>query len=94
LPAIAERARGSSPETSTTRLDGGDDLVDVVADDAEANVLGELLDDCEPRWKGVSSFSSPKLAERGRTSTESRLGSLGHHVGFVQDDELETGTVR
>jgi hypothetical protein len=55
LGAIAEeRARGSSPESSTTRLDGGDDLVDVVADDAEANVLGELLDDCAPRWKGVS----------------------------------------
>ena len=33
-------------ETGTTRLDGGNDLVDVIADDAEADVLGVLLNDC------------------------------------------------
>ena len=54
------------PEARTATLDGGDDLVDVVADDAEADVLRILLDDAP---------------ERG-------LRGGGHHVGFVEDDEL------
>lgn len=36
---------GSEPETSTTGLNSGDDLVDIVADNAESNVLCELFDD-------------------------------------------------
>ena len=33
-------------EARAARLDGGNDLVDVVADDAEAHVARVLLDDC------------------------------------------------
>ena len=62
---LRDRQRGE-PEARTTALDSGNALVDVVADDAEADVLRVLLDDA---------------AERG-------LRGGGHHVGFVEDDEL------
>lgn len=39
--------RFNLPEARAATLDGGDDAVDVVADDAEADILGVLFDDCE-----------------------------------------------
>ena len=48
-------------------MDSRCDLVDVVANDAEPNVLCVLFND----------------------PTQSGLGRLGHHVGFIEDDELE-----
>ena len=42
-----KRLEKDAPEAGAARLDGRDDFVDVVADDAEAHVLRVLLDDCE-----------------------------------------------
>lgn len=56
------------PEASATRLNGGDDLVDVVADDAEADVLGILLDDCR-RSHFVSALDCKRIfGEYGRNA--------------------------
>lgn len=84
-----ERTR-NAPEAGAARLDGGDNLVDIVADDAEAHVLGVLLDDCGV-LPPVSAAAAREVAEqrRGRTATERRLGGCRHHVGLVEDDELE-----
>ena len=56
--------REAEPRAPT--LNGWNNLVHVVADDAESDILGVLLDH----------------------STQRRLGSCGHHVGFVQNDEF------
>lgn len=42
-----KRLEKDAPEAGAARLDGRDDFVDVVADDAEAHILRVLLDDCE-----------------------------------------------
>lgn len=48
-------------------MNGRDDLVDVIANNAETNVLRILFND----------------------TTQGCLSLLGHHVGLVQDNELE-----
>jgi hypothetical protein len=40
-----ERGMGNVPETSTTRLNGRNDLVDIVADDTKPHILRKLLND-------------------------------------------------
>lgn len=84
-----KRLEKDAPEAGAARLDGRDDFVDVVADDAEAHVLRVLLDDCEDEWMELARRGEEGGREQGRTAAESGLGGGRHHVGLVEDDELE-----
>lgn len=59
---------GAKSESGASRLESGDDLGDVVADETESGGLGVLLDD----------------------SPERKLGSIGHTVALVENDELDS----
>lgn len=39
----------------------------------------------------AQTVGNKKKKERERTSSEGRLRRRGHHVGLIQDDELEAG---
>ena len=86
--APRDEVREDEPKASAAGLDGGDDLVHVVADDAEADVLRELLDDLKARQ-----LTKDGVREPGElTSSESGLSCLSHHIGLIQNDELESST--
>ena len=90
---MQERVAHGLPETGAARLDGWDDAIDVVADDAEAHVLRVLFDDCVLEYwpSAVSGMRRARRLCRGHTSSKGSLRLLRHHVGLVQNDELVRG---
>ena len=71
-----------SPEASAPGLNSGNDLVDVVANDAEPHILGVLLDNCISATHEVSASFATKngtvvlrSAYRGEEQTEQPVSS-------------------
>lgn len=78
-----------APEPSASRLHGRNDLVDIVANDAEAHILRVLFNHF---FIIIVNFDSRDSSSR-RTSSQCRLSRLCHHVGLVENDELESRAV-
>lgn len=95
---------GPEAEAGAAGLQGRDDLGEVVADEAKAGVLGELLDHCmRAGERGWSPWLQPPVMRGNQechpsplTSSQSILCILCHGISFIQDDELEAfpGTER